>query len=602
MRAWTDRGVTGAAAVALALAALYLLRPVAAADRLVEDVAVARLTPPDPPHPGIVVVAIGEDALAQLPYRSPIDRGLLAGLVAALRSKEVAAIGLDVLFDQPSEPAKDEALHRALAAPGAPVVVLEATRAAALTERQRAFHARFLAGLTAGHGHIARDRLDGVTRRHLPLLDGRPSLPAALAAAVGRAAVQGGAPAIDWLRPVQGEAFPVFPAEAVAVLPRAWLAGKVVLVGLVVADVDRHKTPLTVGAGTMPGLLVQANILAQLLDGRSSPVVGAAGKGAAVILSALVGAILAAALSSVGLVLAVAGGLGLLWAGAAGLAALGGPVVSPLGPSLAWAAALGIGLGRARLRERAERLMLMELFSAHLSASVAQDIWEHRDEVLRGGRPRPRALVATVMFTDVENFTPISERLGPDALMAWIEAYLEAMTEVVTAHDGIVLRFLGDGLLAAFGAPLPRRDEAAVTADARRAVAAALDMEGALYRLNREWARQELPEVRIRAGLVTGPMVGGCVGARRHLEYTVMGDVVNTAARLEALAKTVAAVSGSPCRILVARSTWERVHDTVTGRLVGTVPVKGKAEPVEVFQILGGPARPVPPPPADPPR
>ncbi|HLO79033.1 MAG TPA: adenylate/guanylate cyclase domain-containing protein, partial [Magnetospirillum sp.] len=111
-----------------------------------------------------------------------------------------------------------------------------------------------------------------------------------------------------------------------------------------------------------------------------------------------------------------------------------------------------------------------------------------------------------------------------------------------------------------------------------------------------------LPEICIRVGMVTGAMVGGSVGARRHLEYTLMGDAVNTAARLEALAKTVPGVPGSPCRILAAASTWQRVKTAVAARPVGELAVKGKRHPVEVYQVLGlahGPqgARPAPPPP-----
>ncbi|MBC7905620.1 MAG: adenylate/guanylate cyclase domain-containing protein, partial [Rhodospirillaceae bacterium] len=183
-----------------------------------------------------------------------------------------------------------------------------------------------------------------------------------------------------------------------------------------------------------------------------------------------------------------------------------------------------------------------------------------------------------------------------ERLMGWIETYLEAMTEIITAHGGIVLRFLGDGILAAFGAPLPRGDEASITADAIQAVQAALAMEDALHRLNRDWAAQGLPEIRIRVGMTTGAMVGGSVGARRHLEYTLMGDSVNTAARLEALAKSVAITPGSPCRILAARATWDRVQGVVSGRLVGEITVKGKRHPVEVYQILAAPTPPTPPP------
>ena len=575
-----------AVSAAAVLTALHWLPAGTAADRFIEDWAVARLVPPRPQDSRIVIVAFTEDTLAALPYRSPLDRAVVARLIETLREKGVAAIGLDVLFDQSSEPAKDHTLRRTIQGAGAPVAVLAAGTEAQLTERQRAFHHQFLTGLSAGHGHLARDRLDGVVRRQVPFLDGRLSLPATLAAMAGRVPRDVEPRRIDWLRPEPGKlAFPIYPAETVALLPPSWLAGKLVLVGLVVPDADRHRTPLSLGSATMPGVEIQAQILAQMLDGRRSPIIGA---WPLVLLMAWLGGFTAATrMPGPVLVLLASGGAALLWASGAFAAAHGGPVISPLGPSLAWLTSLGAGLGLARARERAERATLMDLFAAHLSAPVAEEIWAHRAELLSGSRPRPHSLMATVIFSDVENFTPASEALGPERLMVWIETYLEAMTEVITGHGGIVLRFLGDGILAAFGVPLPRVGEAAITADAIQAVQAALAMEGVLARMNKIWRERGMPEIRIRVGMVTGPMVGGSVGARRHLEYTIMGDTVNTAARLEALAKTVEGAPGSACRILAAASTWERVNGAVNGRLVGEVTVKGKQRPVEVYQVLG---------------
>lgn len=603
LSAWDMVRVAALSAGAV-VAAFVLLPPLAAAERFTEDWAVARLAPARPQHDRVIVVAITEDTLARLPYRSPLDRALLAGLVAQLRAKGAAAIGLDVLFDQPSEPAKDRALRAELTAPGPPVAVLAAGEAADLTERQRAFHAQFLAGVLSGHGHLARDRLDGTVRRAVPWLDGRLSLPVVLAAATGLVPASLAPRTIDWRRPPAGQtAFAIYPAEAVAVLPTAWIAGKLVLVGMIVPDADRHRTPLSLGRLPTPGVMIQAQILAQLLDGRASPVAGGGAVAALALLLAAAGAVLAGLrLPNIAVAVLALGGLAALWGGWAALAASGGAIVAPLEPSLAWLAALGAGLGLARSRERASRLVLMDLFAAHLSAPVAEEIWRHRTELLAGGRLRPASLEATVLFSDVENFTPASEALGPERLMDWIEAYLEAMTEIITGHGGVVLRFLGDGILAAFGAPLPRRSADEVAADARRAVQAALDMEAALRRLNQSWQGGDVPDICIRVGMVTGPMVGGSVGARRHLEYTLMGDAVNTAARLEALAKTVEPLPGSPCRILAAASTWGHVAGMVEGRAVGAVAVKGKRHPVEVYQILrlrpDPPVPPAPPPPS----
>lgn len=581
--------VLAALVAAAILLAVRVLPPLAIADHLVEDVAVARLAPPCRQDPGIAIIGITEDSLAALPYRAPLDRGLLARLVTLLKAKNVRAIGLDVLIDQPTEAAKDEALHAAIAAAGPPVVLLSAGAETPLTGRQREFQQTFLSGLRSGHGNLAKDRLDGVVRRHFPQLEGRPSLPAAIAAAVGAPA-----PTTDfgiaWCRSGKtgGSVIPVYPVETVALLPAAWLAGKIVLVGLTVPDTDRHRTPLTVGAPPMAGVEIQAQTLAQLLEGRPAPGIGAAAAAAAVVAASAAGtALAAAALPSLAVAAAALLGAALIWLAAAGMLILGGPLWSPLLPSLAWLGALGATSLLAVVRERSSRAALMQLFAAHLSKPVAEEIWRLRRTFLSGGRPKPQRLVATVMFSDVEGFTPVSERLSPERLMGWLETYLEAMTEVVTGHDGIVLRFIGDGILAAFGVPLPRLDAAAVDADAVQAVRAALAMEGALHRLNGLLAEQALPEICIRVGIVTGPMIGGSVGAARHLEYTLLGDVVNTAARLEGLARTATAAPGSPCRILVAQSTWQRVAHLVEARPIGEVELKGKAERVMVYQILG---------------
>jgi class 3 adenylate cyclase len=578
-------GLAVAALVAgLMLAAGALLPPLAIADNLVEDFAISRIVPPRPQQAGIAVIGVTEDDLAALPYRAPLDRAMLAKLVEVLRAKGVRAIGLDILVDQPTEPAKDALLRAVLTGAGAPVVQLSAGRETPMTEQQRRFHDAFLVGLRTGHGALARERLDGVIRRHFPWLDGLPSLPAALAEAVG-VPIPHQPFTIAWSRPLP--AVPVYSAAAVPLLPRAWLDGKIVLVGLEVPDIDRHRTPLTLGGAAMAGVEIQAQVLAQLLEGRNAPLAGPWVRAGAVVIAALAGAGLAiAGLSTLWLVGLAGLGELVLWLGAAGLAASGGLVLSPLAPGLSWLAALGTASALASVRERRARASLMQLFASHLSAPVAAEVWRLRHTFLRGGRPQPRRLMATVMFSDIESFTPVSERLTPERLVDWLEAYLEAMTEVVTDHGGLVLRFIGDGILAAFGAPIPRDDPAAIDADAVQAVNAALAMRPALDRLNQRFAAEDLPPVKIRIGMVTGPMVGCSVGARRHLEYTLLGDVVNTAARLEGLARTVEPAPGSPCRVVVAQSTWERVAGTVEGRPIGPVALKGKEQTVMAYQII----------------
>ncbi len=571
------------AALALALARLF--PPLILAESFLVDLAIARLAPPEPQHPGIVIVAITEDSLATLPYRSPLDRAMLAGLINRVREAGARAIGLDVLIDQPTEPAKDAALHQALADPA--TVVLAAGPETPLTDRQRAFHDSFLSGLNAAPGNLATERIDQTVRRHEPLIGDRPSLPAALAAVVG-ASPPTEPFTIAWRAPPDAATrpFAVYPAHLLVVLPKAWLAGRIVLIGADLPDADRHRTPLSLGTRPTPGVDIQAHILAQILDGRPSPLAGPISRGLLTLSLATAGV----AVGALGLPLLAEAAVGVsvlagLWLGA-GWAAAHGVVMPPLAPSLAWAAAGGVTSMLLRLREKRRRVTLMRLFSAYVSEPVAREIWRARDTLLSGGRLRSQEIQATVLFSDIEGFTPISERMTPEALMAWLDTYLEGMTGVVLAHDGVVLRFIGDGILAAFGVPVAAQSEAAITDAATRAVSCTLAMADDLEKLNAAWRVQGLPEIRVRAGIVTGPMVAGSLGATRHQEYTLIGDAVNTAARLEALAKTAATGDGL-VRILVAESTWHRVASRFTARLVGDMTLKGKEVVVRVYQILG---------------
>jgi adenylate cyclase len=271
---------------------------------------------------------------------------------------------------------------------------------------------------------------------------------------------------------------------------------------------------------------------------------------------------------------------------AAGAYAVGGPLAWPLPPMVAWLAAQGAATFALVTRERADRRVLMRLFAHHLSTPIAREIWEARDTFLAGGRPRPQNLTATVLFSDIEGFTAITEALGPEALMRWLEGYLDRMVAVVDRHGGVVLRFIGDAVFAAFGVPVPRADETAVAEDARRAVACARSMADEVGALNAELAAQGLPSVGIRIGIQTGPMTAGSLGRSTHLEYALMGDAVNTAARLEAYAKTLRGPGAPACTILVGAATRARLGPEVTLRPVGEIGLRGKKETVGVFEMM----------------
>ncbi len=257
-------------------------------------------------------------------------------------------------------------------------------------------------------------------------------------------------------------------------------------------------------------------------------------------------------------------------------------------PAMAWVIAAAVVTAYMSNREKEERNLLMQLFARHVSTEIADTIWEQRDEFLHGGRPRPQKVMVTVLLTDLEGFTSLSESLDPQAVMAWINMYMEVMAQLVTAHGGIVDDYAGDGLKADFGVPLARTTEAEIRQDAINAVRCALAMERAMSKLNADFEAQALPVGSMRVGIYTGPVVAGSMGSAQRLKYTTIGDTVNTAARLESAAKELVPLD-TPCRILIGDTTVQYLSDDFQVHRIGEVSLKGKAHKVTAFHITSQP-------------
>jgi class 3 adenylate cyclase/CHASE2 domain-containing sensor protein len=576
------------AAAALLALALPRLPPLAIASGFADDVLLAGLMPPEPQDGDIVVVGVTEDTLAALACRSPVDRVFLRRVVAALEAAGVRAIGLDILLDMPTQPEADAELRASFAGTRVPLVLITAHEATPLSESQRQWLGGFLDGLDHGYANLVKDRLDGAVRWHEPAqADGMLSFPARIARTLG-VEVPKMPFEIAWHgRPDAATSpFPIYPAEAVPLLPRSWLEGKVALVGGLLADGDRHRTPLSVLGPNTSGVEIQAHVLAQLLSGRLHPRIGLPAELVlALMLAALGGMVGGSRLSPAIQGLVGVTGLG-AYAGAVALAIAAGGVLLPLvGGGLAWLGGLTGTAGLSLWREQAERRMLQRLFARHISAPVAEEIWRERATFMAGGRPKPLELTATVLFSDIEDFTTVAERLGPVALMGWLETYMDRMVGIVAEHKGLVLQFIGDALLAVYGVPVARTEEAEITADAVAAARTALAMAQAARELEGEFRSRGLPPVHLRIGIQTGRLVAGSLGGRERLEYALVGDTMNTAARLEALCKTLRGPGGPPCTIVVGDAMRARLGDRFALRDIGAVELKGKTQRVQAYEL-----------------
>ena len=234
---------------------------------------------------------------------------------------------------------------------------------------------------------------------------------------------------------------------------------------------------------------------------------------------------------------------------------------------------------------RSQRLVLMQLFSSHVSKELAQTIWRNRDEFMKKGRLNPRRITATVLFTDLQDFSSIAERMDPPDLMDWLNQYMEAMVQVVEdKYHGQVNKFMGDAIMAVFGVPVPSTTVEGITRDAVRAVDCALSMRQEIERLHVTWREQNLPFARMRVGIATGTLVAGSLGGTRRQEYTVIGDVVNIASRLESFDKTIA--TEDSCRIFLSESTLSYLNNQFETRCVGEAVLKGKTTRVIIHQVI----------------
>ncbi len=259
-------------------------------------------------------------------------------------------------------------------------------------------------------------------------------------------------------------------------------------------------------------------------------------------------------------------------------------------PVLAWIASMGCTTVCMLSLEKRQRRQLMKLFATHVSPEFAETIWQERNQFLLHGRILPQKLTATVMFSDIVGFTSTSESLSPEILINWLNELMAVMIRIVIKHQGVTNKFIGDSIMAVFGVPVPRRSAEEIRQDAINAVACALDMQDQLVLLNQQWQIAGLPTVVMRIGIYTGELVTGSLGGVDRMEYTVIGDTVNVASRLESFEKTnlIATPLNCPCRICIGESTMKCTADMFEMEPMEPVLLKGKLTPMPVYRVVSG--------------
>jgi len=353
-------------------------------------------------------------------------------------------------------------------------------------------------------------------------------------------------------------------------LPVNDLDGRILLVGTTVPGLyDLRATPVS---PNYPGVEMHANIIASILDGdfKQRPEFAL---GFNLVQIAVVGLLLGLLLPLLAPVWAII----LSSVAAAGVAGFNfwlynsAGLVLPMATALLLILALFIGnLGWGYLFEYRNRRAIVNLFGEYVAPELVAEMAAHPSSYHMDGESRE----LTVMFSDVRGFTTISEGLAPNVLREYINAYLTAMSEDIRGNRGTLDKYIGDAVMAFWGAPMDVPDHAA------RAVATALKMQQTVVSLNQEFVKRQWPPLKIGIGVNTGTMRVGDMGSKIRRAYTVMGDAVNLSSRLESITKVYGV------GILVGQATCTAAPQFAY-RELDSVRVKGKNEPVPIFEPWG---------------
>lgn len=547
-----------------------------------------RLRGPMAPQLPIVIVSIDQDSFDELGLPWPWSRILHAELIRTLAASQAKLIAVDILLTEPKpEAAEDAALAEAIGAAGNVILAAEYTSVPSAFGPKTTMNLPTPLlreqALSYGPVNLFADE-DGVVRSAPLGLWFQGRLYPAFAYQIYRRAmadVSAVAEAGAALYPptyyinFRGPArtYPVVPYYRIlrGEIEPAVFRGKIVLVGALAASLhDLYPTPYSASQPTS-GVEIQANIVETLAA--DDAIVPFAGWRYAALYALLAAVTVWSAhrskpLRAFVVIMGLAAGYGLatLWFFAYA------QLWMPLIPS--W---LGIVLPYAGLtldhyvREQRERMRLRAIFGRYVSPDVVEELLENRDGLALGGRRRH----ITVLFSDIRGFTSISEHIAPEQVVTFLSAFLAQATEIVFKHGGTVDKFMGDAIMAIFGAPKSHPD------DALRAVRAGVEIVRMADVLSAKWSAVLGRSLKVGVGVNSGEAVVGSIGSEVRSDFTAIGDAVNLASRLEGLTKAL----GIP--LLLSEFTAAELGDAIALKPLQRVNVAGRETPVQLYTVDG---------------
>jgi len=578
---------------------------------------------PDPgPDPRLLIVEITERDIKAF-KRWPLSDGVLAKALAEIARLEPTAIGLDILRDIPYEPGHAELATQFKNPKVFPITFI------GNSPEDRVQPPPHIPDKRVGFNDVVLDPDDRVRRNLMFASDGKTTLPSfsmRLAFAyldrkkidsklTEKAELEANETVFSKLRSNSGgyqnindEAYQVLlnyrSAENIAksvtltqILARKvdpkLVKGKIVLIGVTAITVnDLFSSPYSAtlrGNRRMPGVLIHATATSQILSAVLE------GKGLFWYWEEWQEILWIAVWSAVGGCLAwrVEKSLNLIALAIAACGSLFGFTfflfmqqgwIPLIAPALALLITAGVAVIYKYEQSRQQQGIVMKLLGQQTSPAIANALWKERVHLLESGLLPGQKVTATIILTDLQGFSTICEKLPPEVVMSWLNEYLSAMAQEVQAHQGVINKFTGDGMLAVFGVPIPRTTQQEIADDARLAVSCAVAISSRLREMNQNWLARGLPSAKMRVGIFTGPVMVGSLGGTTRLEYGVIGDSVNIASRLESCQKDR---QDYTCRILIAEETLLHLADKFEVESWGALPLKGREQKVNVYRILG---------------
>ena len=552
---------------------------IGSAERALYDVRASSLAPRVAQDDRIVLVVYNDKTVIDTRKRSPLDRAMLARALTALDGMGARTIGIDILIDQPQD--EDAVLLRALAGMRTPTWLAYARLgpAAGGGDDQQRFLDGFVARLHGTRVSPASIDLvvdpDGVARSWpQPTRGAAPLIASAMHGGHG-VGYQG---SLRYRLPQASDrpVFAVLPIDlladpAVAGALVGQIRGRDVLIGGDITDEDQFQTPMTARSGRMmTGLEVHATMLAQLRDGALPPVLPGALLWGVALLAIVMGSMTALTRLRWWLLVPFLAAQALLFTALPFLLQAGGWDTQSL-PALGWVLGWGVAFAAAGSAARAvvavQRRFAQSALGRYLPRDVAAQILREPETLtLRGER---RALF--VIFSDLEGSTELAHAVAPEMVAQVMNRYLDLLSEVVLAHGGTIDKFVGDAIVAFWGAPIARAD------DGRNAAQAAY----ALWQAG-EVFRHSLPDGfpavgRTRVGLHHGEAIVGNFGGEGRFQYTALGDSMNTAARLEGANKKLGT------SVIASAAAAER-SGLDWWRPLGRIVLRGRSTPIDVVE------------------